>query len=138
MATFLVTGASRGLGLEFVRQLVGHGENVIATCRGDRSMSELDGLYDTHENLQVMELEVSDDGTISGVIQGERGEQQITDGWVSGNEFSITASATMGPGMEVEIVYTGTVEGDAIEGNASFGGMRNMDFTGTRPGGGVR
>ncbi|WP_420447790.1 amidohydrolase family protein [Candidatus Palauibacter sp.] len=84
------------------------------------------------------ELEVSEDGTITGVIQGERGEQQITDGWVSGNEFSITASATMGPGMEVEIVYTGTVEGDGIEGNASFGGMRNMDFTGTRPGGGVR
>ncbi len=84
------------------------------------------------------ELEVSEDGTISGTIQGERGEQQITDGWVSGNEFSITASATMGPGMEVEIVYTGTVEGDSIEGNASFGGMRNMDFTGARPGGGVR
>ena len=84
------------------------------------------------------ELEMSEDGTISGVIQGERGEQQITDGWVSGNEFSITATATMGPGMDVEIVYTGTVEGDAIEGNASFGGMRNMDFKGTRPGGGVR
>ncbi|WP_419937248.1 amidohydrolase family protein [Candidatus Palauibacter sp.] len=84
------------------------------------------------------ELEVSEDGTISGTIQGERGEQQITDGWVSGNEFSITASATMGPGMEVEIVYTGTVEDDSIEGNASFGGMRNMDFTGARPGGGVR
>ncbi|MXX68764.1 MAG: hypothetical protein F4Y74_07375 [Gemmatimonadales bacterium] len=84
------------------------------------------------------ELEVSEDGTISGVIQGERGEQQITDGWVSGNEFSITVSATMGPGMDVEIVYTGTVEGESIEGNASFGGMRNMDFTGTRPGGGVR
>ena len=84
------------------------------------------------------ELEVSEDGTITGVIQGERGEQQITDGWVSGNEFSITAAATMGPGREVEIVYTGTVEGDVIEGSASFGGMRNMDFTGTRPGGGVR
>lgn len=65
MATFLVTGASRGLGLEFVKQLVGRGENVIATCRGDRSMSELDGLYDTHENLQVMELEVADDKSIA-------------------------------------------------------------------------
>ena len=40
------------------------------------------------------ELEVSEDGTISGLIRGERGEQQITDGWVSGNEFSITATAT--------------------------------------------
>ncbi len=84
------------------------------------------------------ELEVSEDGTITGVIQGERGEQQITDGWVSGSEFSITATASMVPGRQVEIVYTGTVEGDTIEGNASFGGVGNMDFTGTRPGGGVR
>lgn len=69
MATFLVTGASRGLGLEFVKQLVGRGENVIATCRGDRSMSELDGLYDTHENLQVMELEVADDKSIATLVR---------------------------------------------------------------------
>ena len=84
------------------------------------------------------ELEVSEDGTVSGVIRGERGDQEITDGWVSGNEFSITATASMRPGQQVEIVYTGTVEGDRIEGNASFGGTANMDFTGTRPGGGVR
>ena len=82
------------------------------------------------------ELEMTEDGTLSGVIQGERGEQQITDGWVSGNEFSITATASMGPGRRVEVTYTGTVDGDAIEGNASFGGRFNMDFTGTRPGGG--
>ncbi|WP_420634945.1 amidohydrolase family protein [Candidatus Palauibacter sp.] len=84
------------------------------------------------------ELEVSEDGTISGVIQGERGEQTIIDGWVSGNEFSITVTGSMAPGREVEIVYTGTVDGDSIEGNASVQGRFNMDFTGTRPGGGVR
>lgn len=83
------------------------------------------------------ELEMSEDGTLTGTIQGERGEQRITGGWVSGNEFSITAMASMGPGRQVEVTYTGTIDGDEIEGNASFGGRFNMDFTGTRPGGGL-
>jgi len=81
------------------------------------------------------ELEMADDGTLSGRIIGERGEQQITRGWVSGNDFSITVSASMGPAGQVEIVYEGTVTGDEVEGTASFGGGRTMDFTGRRPGG---
>ncbi|MDH3734797.1 MAG: amidohydrolase family protein [Gemmatimonadota bacterium] len=82
------------------------------------------------------ELEMTEDGTLGGRILGERGEQQITSGWVSGNEFSITATASMGPAGQVEIVYTGTVDGNEIEGTASFGGRGSMDFRGQRPGGG--
>ena len=33
MATFLVTGANRGIGLEYCRQLKSRGEDVVAVCR---------------------------------------------------------------------------------------------------------
>ncbi len=42
MATFLVTGANRGIGLAFCKQLKERGDEVIATCR--LSSQELDGL----------------------------------------------------------------------------------------------
>ena len=42
MATYLVTGANRGIGLEYCKQLMERGDEVIATCRS--STQELDDL----------------------------------------------------------------------------------------------
>ena len=42
MATFLVTGANRGIGLEYCRQLKARGDQVIAVCR--QPSSELEAL----------------------------------------------------------------------------------------------
>lgn len=47
MATYVITGANRGIGLEFCRQLKARGEDVIAVCR--KSTPELDGLGVTVE-----------------------------------------------------------------------------------------
>ena len=42
MSTYLVTGANRGIGLEYCRQLKERGDNVIAVCRS--ASDELDNL----------------------------------------------------------------------------------------------
>ena len=42
MATFLVTGANRGIGLEYCRQLKARGDDVVAVCR--QASDELEGL----------------------------------------------------------------------------------------------
>ncbi len=57
----VVTGANRGLGLEFVRQLLARGDEVVATCRTPRAAAgliELESRY--RERLAVLALDVSD------------------------------------------------------------------------------
>lgn len=44
MATWLITGANRGIGLEMVRQLAARGERVLATARDPGAASELRSL----------------------------------------------------------------------------------------------
>lgn len=61
MTVVLITGASRGLGLELVRQYVADGAHVIATCRNPSGAPELAGLASRHpEALQVEALDVTD------------------------------------------------------------------------------
>lgn len=56
----LVTGANRGIGLEFVRQLLARGDRVVATCRQPGKASALNALAGAHPGrLHVLPLEVA-------------------------------------------------------------------------------
>lgn len=58
----LVTGANRGIGLEFVRQLLARGDRVIATCRHPgkaTALNTLTGEYPGH--LHVLPLDVANE-----------------------------------------------------------------------------
>ncbi len=54
MSHALVTGANRGLGLEFVRQLLACGERVVATCRQPGRAAELTRLAGEHPGHLVV------------------------------------------------------------------------------------
>jgi NAD(P)-dependent dehydrogenase (short-subunit alcohol dehydrogenase family) len=60
MASTLITGANRGLGLEFARQYAADGWQVYAACRHPNSASELQRLAEARSaGLQMLALDVT-------------------------------------------------------------------------------
>lgn len=60
MIRILVTGASRGLGLEFTKQYLERGDFVIATCRQPEKAEELERLQkEFGKNLEIERLDVT-------------------------------------------------------------------------------
>ena len=59
MPTVLITGANRGLGLEFVRQYAGERWRVLACCRKPSDGDELAALAKVHE-VVVQQLDITD------------------------------------------------------------------------------
>ena len=58
----IVTGANRGLGLEFTRQLLARGDRVVAACRHPGKASELNHLAGEHPGrLHVLPLDVAEE-----------------------------------------------------------------------------
>ena len=60
MSTVLVTGANRGLGLEFVRQYASEGAKVIACARELDKARELQELSNKHGQIEIHPLDTSD------------------------------------------------------------------------------
>ena len=58
--TILITGCNRGIGLEMARQFSADGWKVIATCRNPSAAWELSELAESHENLEIHPLDVTD------------------------------------------------------------------------------
>lgn len=58
--TVVVTGANRGLGLEFARQYAAKGWRVIATSRNPEASFDLNRLADQYQNIAVQQVDVAD------------------------------------------------------------------------------
>ncbi len=68
MPTYVITGASRGIGLEFCRQLTARGDRVIAVCR--KATPELRAL-----GCRIVDnVEVSDAAAVASLAKQIRGE----------------------------------------------------------------
>lgn len=72
MTTVLVTGANRGLGLEFVRQYAARGADVIATCRDPGAADDLRALS-RDGRVSVHGLDVNDAAQAAALVAGLNG-----------------------------------------------------------------
>jgi NAD(P)-dependent dehydrogenase (short-subunit alcohol dehydrogenase family) len=71
----LVTGANRGLGLEFVRQYAQAGWKTYAGCRSPKSAKELKALQEQQaELITVLPLDVTDAASVRTAAEKLRGE----------------------------------------------------------------
>lgn len=69
MPTVLITGANRGLGLEYARQYANVGWRVIATCRNPENAMELTSL---EGEVEIHALDIGDPGQILSLAKNLR------------------------------------------------------------------
>ena len=66
---WFITGASRGMGLEFARTALQNGQKVVATARKPQAVTDALG---THENLLPVALDVTDLDSIASAVEAAR------------------------------------------------------------------
>ncbi len=75
--TVLITGANRGIGLEFVRQYLNEGSRVIACCRHPEQAPALQALAEAHpDTLELVALDLSQPQQLEG-LKAYLGDQAI-------------------------------------------------------------
>jgi NAD(P)-dependent dehydrogenase (short-subunit alcohol dehydrogenase family) len=73
MSSILITGANRGLGLEFARQYATDGWDVIATARSTKSSEELRQLA-RNRNVSLHDLDVASDESVKQLAEALAGK----------------------------------------------------------------
>jgi NAD(P)-dependent dehydrogenase (short-subunit alcohol dehydrogenase family) len=75
MPTILVTGANRGLGLEFVGQYAADGWQVFAACRAPDAATDLQRLAaESGGRVRVLEMNVTDTASVRAAAAALKGE----------------------------------------------------------------
>jgi len=76
MTNVLITGANRGIGLEFARQYAEDGVNVIACCRNPDNATDLHALAEAHGNVAIHPLDVTSDESVA-ALKSDLGDMPI-------------------------------------------------------------
>lgn len=86
--TVLITGASRGIGLELARQYADRGWHVIATARDPARAAALREIAASHERVHIEQLDVTDFASVDALAAKYRGKPidvLLNNAGISGN-----------------------------------------------------
>ncbi len=89
MSTLLITGAARGLGLDFVKQYAAKGWRVHACAREPGALKQIKG------DIQIHKLEVTDYQAVAGLAEtlaGESIDVLLCNAGVAGREATVLGS----------------------------------------------
>lgn len=76
MTNVLITGANRGIGLEFARQYAANGARVFACCRAPDKATDLQALAKAHDNITVHALDVKSNESVA-ALKAELGDTPL-------------------------------------------------------------
>ena len=71
----LISGANRGIGLEFTKQYAQDGWKVLACCRNPDFASNLQALAKTNTNIRILNLDVADFAQIDALAMALKEEK---------------------------------------------------------------
>jgi NAD(P)-dependent dehydrogenase (short-subunit alcohol dehydrogenase family) len=115
MATVLITGANKGVGLEMVKIYAARGDKVLACCRDPQGSEQLNAVSG---DVQVLEVAVGDDDSVK-ALAANIGATPI--------DLLINNAGTKGPEINEQNTYSMNFEGWADTFNVnSMGPVRVM------------
>lgn len=101
MATILITGANKGIGLELATRYAESGNTVLACCRNPAHADELTALVE-HYDLTVVAVAVGDDSSVNAMAE------QLEDTPI---DMLINNAGTIGPKPDRQTAYVMDFEG---------------------------
>ena len=110
-ANIFITGCSRGLGLELVKQLVARNDtcNIVATCRSPDTCRALTELASSNTNVHVMPLDVTKFDTFPSMLDDLRQVTQEQGLNILINNAGVAPKSTrIGPVTDQQMVETFT------------------------------
>ena len=138
MATALITGANRGLGLEFTRQFVGAKCHVIATCRTPDKADKLQAeAQSAPGRIEIQQLDAASRDSIvqlADKLKGRPIDYLISNAAISGNKFGPVNE--LDEATWIEVFRTNTMGPTYLAGafadNVAASERRIMAFMSTR------
>ena len=104
--------------------------------KGEKAEVNVSGKWEVEIKTEMgtftMTVEFVQEGSdLSGKLMSQFGTAEFSDGVVSGNEISFDVTISFG-GQDIDLSFSGTVEGDTITGTVIQAGMESAEFTAKR------